>query len=199
MPIAGTPPFSPRADAVQRYLSAREDALLPRFVSRQAIACLWLLLAVYLGSAAAASLVRVPVYASGPAVVLDERVPQAAAGPLPVVAVFLPPTSARQVRVGQKLILDARAGRKRRIARVAAVEAEVRGPDRLLLRFSLSGAAAAAVTRPSVVALARWSGGDARETAAAHAGRVYRAHVEIGACRAISFLPGFGALSGGRE
>jgi len=198
MPIAGTPPSSPKADAVQRYLIAREDALLPRAVSRRAITFLWLLLAAQLGGAGVASLVRVPVFATGPAVVLPGHTHAFSESGAPVVAVFLPKAAAGQLRVGQKIVLDLGDGPDPRIVRVEAVEPEVRGPAQLSKRFLLSGAAAAAVTRPSVVALTRWAADEPRTVPAAHAGSVYRADVEIGARRAVSFLPVVGTLFGGQ-
>jgi hypothetical protein len=203
MPISGPPRHAAGADAVQRYLQAQEEVILPRFVSRRACAALWGLLVALAGAGAATWCVRVPAYVSGPAVVLDGRAvglsPRAgtADDPRPVVAVFLPPESGPRLQVGQRLLLELGGARERSVVSVAAVEVEAQSPAALEKRFSLSGAAAHAVSRPAAVALAKWRAGDDAFAASRHVGSVYRAEVEIGARRAVSLLPLVGAFFGG--
>ena len=70
-----------RPEAVQRYLSAAQQGVLPRFVAPRVLIFLWLLLGLALAGGATAWFAEVPIYTSGQAVVVPPSEPGAAGLP----------------------------------------------------------------------------------------------------------------------
>src|ERR671936_824668 len=93
-----------RQSAITAYKRGREKDVVPRLISWPIIACLWLLLAVFVGMGLLAWYVRVPTYVDGSGIVvahgdrLQLTAPRLRSYPSPltpagepVAVVFLPP------------------------------------------------------------------------------------------------------------
>jgi hypothetical protein len=203
-----------REDAVRHYLQGRDAAVLPRFVSPPTFRCLWAMLGLLVASGVVAWLTPVPVFTSGPAIVVAGR-------SLQVVA-FLPAEQLSRLRVGQHLLLTGESADRPIRAPIVAVAPAICSPESARKAFGLTMGAALAIRQPSAVAIARWAGAGAdpgvdRSTSArprgrrtdidpirkelpasAHAGALYRADVQVGTRRLISFLPLVARFYGGR-
>jgi hypothetical protein len=62
-----------RPEAVRRYAEAREQSVLPKFVSPRIMVALWALVVLLILSGVATWFTSTPVYASGLAIVVDTR------------------------------------------------------------------------------------------------------------------------------
>jgi hypothetical protein len=177
-----------RPEAVQRYLSAAQQGVLPRFVAPRVLFVLWLLLGLLLAAGAAAWFVEVPVYASGQAVVVPPSEPGAAGLPSFLVVAFLPAENLAKLRVGQTALVDF-VGRGERLANpLTAVLPEVSSPAAARQRFGLDAGTAAAVARPSAVAVARLVRWPPATEPASYVGGVYPVEIEVGSRRLLSLF-----------
>jgi hypothetical protein len=138
-----------RPEALAHHRRGEEAVKLPSFVSRRHLLALWAALACLAGLIAFAVLTRVPAYLSAPAVVVA---PARQDGPERVLALF-PPEARAGLRPGARLRIEL-PSLPARVLRVRAVEPRVLAPREVVARFGLTGAAAAAVTGPSVAAAA---------------------------------------------
>lgn len=175
-----------RDTAIRNYTQGRAKSVLPQFSRPRAIALLWILAGVLLCSGLLAWLIRIPIYASGVGIVIDSEAVTRDGSRL---AVFLPAQELSKLRTGQKLFwsFDKTGGRVSRT--LVAIDSEVSSPRSVQTRFNLIGAAAAAITKPVVVAFVNLDPTPGNLPPAALAGSVYRVDVEVGTMRAISLLP----------
>jgi hypothetical protein len=185
-----------RADAVQRYLQGRNETVLPPFVSPRTFLFLWVLLLLLAAGLFLAWLAKVPQYVPGPAVVLAGKGRQLSVRDVAVLA-FLPSDSRSRLRAGQRLWVRFGAAGQRQSLQVVAVEESVLSPEAVERHYRLPAAAAQAVSRPSVVAIARFSGSPEGLPANAHLGAVYPAQIEVGSSRLIALMPFVGHYFGG--
>lgn len=178
-----------RANAVRRYLEGREEAVLPRFVSPRVFLFLWVLFVLFLAGGFAAWSAQVPEYASGCAVVVDGKTRALPVRGAFAVVVFLPPQHLSRLHVGQMLHLTAGPSGERIRKPIVAVDPEISSPQGVEKRFGLRAGAAQAIRQPAAVAMARWQPVSEDLPPSAYVGSVYRADVEVGSRRVISFLP----------
>jgi hypothetical protein len=195
-----------RAGALKRHLQGRGKLVLPAFVSPRSFVFLWMLLALALAAGALAWFANVPLYASGVAVVVDgarARLHNDTAEPTsggategPVLITFLPPAHLARLKAGQPLFLQLDAPRERVRRNLIAVEPELLSPETARERFHLDAGSAAAITRPSAVAVASFEPAPRGLPASAYLGSVYPVDVEIGSQRLPSLLPLIGRFFG---
>jgi hypothetical protein len=178
-----------RADAAQRYLESQAKTVLPRLVSPPVFTCLWILLGLLLMGGGVAWFAQVPIYVSCPAVVVDGRNQFPAVKGDTALVVFLPLESSTRVKNGQPLFVqfDAASGRLRQS--ISFVDLQIISPAAAQQQFALTGAAAAVLTHPAAVAIARLERLPAGPPAAAYVGSVYQVDIEVGARRLVSLLP----------
>lgn len=179
-----------RDAAIRHYALGRTRSVLPQFASAPVRALLWIVAGMLLSFGLLAWLIHIPVYASGLGVVNESLAPGAAeVGEVRRMAILLPDEERSKVRVGQKVFwsFDNRGGRVR--LTLMAIETEVSSPTAVYERFKLTGAAAAGITEPVVVAFVDLESLPANLPASAFAGNVYRIDVEVGRMRALSMLP----------
>lgn len=190
-----------RADAMQRYLQRREEAVLPRFVSPPTWVCLWLLLGLLMAGGLVAWSAKAPVYTSGSALVgnwpgrLDSVYAPREPGEIVVIA-FLPPEYLPRLRAGQSLFLQLERAGGRLGSPVVAVAPEVVSPEAARKLFATNIGDKLDLTQPSAVAIARFEPSHSGLPAAAYLGSVYHVEVEVGSRRVISFLPLIGRFFG---
>jgi hypothetical protein len=167
---------------------------LPRLASPSVFACLWIVLGLLGAGAAAAWFTRLPVFATGIAVVVDGPDGAGAPGPGVALVAFVPAQNLSPLRVGHALLYQAPTGRERRRAPIVWVEPQVMSPAEARRRFALGEGAAAAITEPAVVAVARLEPVTGGPPLSAYVGSVYRVEIEVGSRRPISLLPIVGRL-----
>jgi hypothetical protein len=174
-----------RADAIQRYSSARQAPVFPRLVSPPAFACLWITVALFLTAGLGAWLFKFPIHVSGSATAVKNPNGEI------VILAFFSPEQLPQLRVGQKVLLLSNRG-SRFFGTIIAVNPEVFNP--YVARRQLSGALDLEhlISEPSAVALARTS--RLGFLTDAYLGNIFRAEVEVGSRRIISLLPAIGTF-----
>jgi hypothetical protein len=182
---------------LRHYAAAQEQTVLPRFVRPRVLTYLWLLLGLLTCGAAVAWLARVPIYASGPAAVVALS-GKDGGGRIAVVA-FLPPQNLARVHVGQALLLSVDATGSRLVTRIVAVDPGASSPSALQRRFALTGAAAAIVTQPAGIVLARLDAVPGHLPASAYVGSVFRADIAVGSRRVMALVPIVGRWVDGGE
>ncbi|MGB0384360.1 MAG: hypothetical protein ACPGWR_06005 [Ardenticatenaceae bacterium] len=200
-----------RSDAVQRYIEARQKAILPRFVRPRVFAFMWLLLGLLLMSGVTAWVAQVPIYAPGVAlaVVVDDRVPSSEnerenehenehedenQDQVAVVA-FLPPEQLTHLHRGQTLFLQ--LTEQERVSRsIVAVEPEIMSPAAAQKAFALTDGAAMLIRQPSAVVQVPLEPLPNDWAASVYAGSVYQVEVEVGSRRLVSLLPVVGEFFG---
>lgn len=183
-----------RPEAYRRYIHSREQAVLPRFVSPPTFLFLWMLLGLLAAGGLVAWLAEVPVYAAGPAAVVDGKRLNAASADAAMLVAFLPPGELPGLRAGQRLFVHPDAGGERTSSSILAVEPGITSPEAAAERFGLAPGAAAALTQPAAVAIARFEPAPGGLPAAAYLGSVYQVEVEVGSRRLISLLPVVGGF-----
>jgi hypothetical protein len=185
-----------RPDALRRYVQSRTEPILPHLVSPRMLLGLWILLGLLVVSGFLAWFAQVPVYASGSAVVVDGKGNTSALGDAVLIVVFVPPENLWRLRVGQPLLLPFDQGGKRIGRSIMAIEPEVHSPEMAQRRFALSAGAALAIRQPSAVAMTPLEPLSTGLPAAAYVGSVFRAEIEVGSRRLLSFLPLIGPFFG---
>jgi len=179
-----------RDTAMQRYALGRTKSVLPQFASLRVRTLLWVIAGMLLSSGLLAWLIHIPVYASGLGVMIESRTPGAAeVGDVHRMAVVLPDKERSRVRVGQKVFwsFDNTGGRVR--LTLTAIETQFSSRKAVYERFKITGAAAAAITEPVVVAFVNPEALPDNLPASTYAGNVYHVDVEVGTMRAILMLP----------
>ena len=179
-----------RDTAMQRYVLCRTRSVLPQFASLRITTLLWVIAGMLLSLGLLAWLIHIPVYVSGLGVVIESpRLGAGEVGDVHRMAVVLGDKERSRVRVGQKVFwsFDNRGGRVS--LTLIAIETEVSSIKAVYERFKLTGAAAAGITEPVVVAFVDPEALPDNVPASSYAGNVYRIDVEVGTMRVISMLP----------
>ena len=195
-----------RSDAVQRYIEARQKAILPRFVRPRMFAFMWLLLGLLLISGVTAFRTQVPIYVQGVAVVVhdgvlsseNENKNQDQNQDQMAVVAFLPPEQLLHLHSGQTLFLH--LTEQERVSRsIVAVEPEIISPAAAQKAFGLTEGAAMAIRQPSAVVEVPLQPLPNDWALSVYAGSVYQVEVEVGSRRLVSLLPGVGDFFGESE
>jgi hypothetical protein len=179
-----------RSGAVEAYMQAKAQTVLPRFIAPPAPLCLWLLLGCLFSVSVLAWMARVPVYRNGVATVVnsneredDERI-----------VAFFPPESQSEMRAGQKLSLKLDPAGPPLVITIAAIEPGILSPADARKKFNLDDATARTYQSPATIVIARLGKPSKTLPASAYQGVVVEAQVQIGSQRLITLLPLVGRL-----
>jgi len=178
-----------RVDAIQRYSSSRQAPVFPRLISPPIFVCLWAVLALLLSSGLAAWFFKVPTYVSGSATVVRQT-----NGEIVIVA-FFPPEQLPRLKAGQMLFLSSSSG-GRFSEKIVSLSPEVISPYALRQQLASAGDAARLISEPSAMAIAHPQASTFSLPLGVYVGSVFRAEVEVGAQRLVSFLPAIGSFFG---
>ena len=176
-----------RDTAIRHYALGRARPVLPRFTSPRLTTLLWVIAGMLFGCGLLAWFIRIPIYVSGVGVAIVEDGHR--------VAVFLPEKERSRIQVGQTAFcsFDETGGHTNRT--LLAIESQVSSPASVQARFKLTGAVAAQITKPVVIAFVNLEPSPRDLPASAYTGSVYRVDVEVGRMRALSLLPFVSRLS----
>jgi hypothetical protein len=188
-----------RADAMRRYVSSREEAVLPRWVSPRTFLYLWFLLGLLLVSSLVAWFAKVPVYASGSAIVVRSRGKSQSNRDHLVVAIFFPAQNRPRLQVNQRVVLNLEgmqdAQNKHNFSRsILAVEPAILSPDEAQKQFDFAAGTALTIAQPVVVAIAPLEPLPQGLPTSAYLGSIGKAEVVVGSQRTLSLLPLIGPL-----
>jgi hypothetical protein len=170
-----------------------ENDAVPCLISWPIVVGLWLLLGMFIAAGFLAWHVQVATYVDGSGIVLARGDMLQPAGSETVAVVFLPPDQAAHVRVGMPAGAQIGSGGVYVRGTVAQVEPGIVSPEAARRSYRLDGAGALLIAQPSVVVIVR---SDTTLPAAAYAGSVVTAKVEIGSQRLLALLPGLGKFLG---
>jgi hypothetical protein len=176
-----------RSGALEGYLQAKAQTVLPRFIAPPAPLCLWLLLSCLIAASVLAWLARVPVYRNGIATVVDGRDQYLKNEEL--IVAFFPPESKSEMRTGQNLSLKLDPVGPPLVRAIAVIEPEILSPADARKKFNLDDANARSYQSPAAIAVARLGKPNETLPASAYHGIVVEARIEIGSQRLIALLP----------
>lgn len=178
-----------RSGALEGYMQARAQTVLPRFIAPPAPLCLWLLLGCFITVSVLAWLTPVPVYRNGIATIVDSNGPDQYSKDEELIVAFFPPESKAEIRTGQNLSLKLDPAGPPLVRAIAVIEPGILSPADARKKFNLDDATARAYQRPAAIAIARLGKPDEELPASAYEGVVVEARVEIGSQRLIALLP----------
>jgi len=173
-----------RASALEGYMQAKAQTVLPRFIAPPVPFCLWLLLSCLLAVSVLAWLARVPVYRNGVATVVDANYANEE-----MIVAFFPPESKPEMKAGQNLSLKLDPAGPPVVRTIAAIEPEILSPTEARKKFNLDNTAARSYEFPAAVAVARLGKPGKELPASAYEGAVVEAQLEVGSQRLIALLP----------
>jgi len=183
-----------RSGAVEAYMQARAQAVLPRFIAPPAPLCLWLLLGCVFTVSVLAWLARVPVYRNGIATVVDSSAGDQSLEDEELIVAFFPPESKSEMRTGQKLSFKLDTAGPPLVRTIAVIEPGILSPADARKKFNLDDATARFYQSPAAIAIARLGNPSETLPASAYQGIVVEAQVEIGSQRLVTLLPLVGRL-----
>jgi hypothetical protein len=177
-----------RSGAVEAYMQAKAQTVLPRFIAPPAPLCLWLLLGCLFTVSGLAWLAHVPVYRNGIATVVNSNEDEE------LIVAFFPPESKSEMRAGQNLSLKLDPAGPPLVRTIAAIEPGILSPADARKKFNLDDATARTYQGPAAIVIARLGKPSETLPASAYQGVVVDAQVEIGSQRLITLLPVVGRL-----
>lgn len=183
-----------RHSAIAAYKRGMEKDVVPRLISWPIIACLWLLLGVFIAAGFFAWDIRIPTYVDGSGMILAQGTLAPgdglqADGQESLAVVFLPPDQAGIVRVGMPAGVQVGSAGMLVRSTVVKVEPGVVSPDVARRRYQLDGAGGFLIMQPSVVVIIRLN---TPLPDTAYAGTTVSAKVETGTQRLLALFPGLG-------
>jgi hypothetical protein len=187
MKTSNRPIFRP--EAVRRYAEAREQSVLPKFVSPQIMVALWALVVLLILSGVATWFARTPVYASGLAIVVDAGDKPANLGKGIAVLVLLPPEALPVLDEGKSILIQVNATSKPLEREIVAFEKDASKVDSILEEFALTNHPAVAKGQPAAVAIVRLEDMEGNVLATDYLGTIFRADIQVGSRRIASLLP----------
>ena len=172
-------PFRPAA--LERYLSNREEAVLPHYLGSQTFLTLWLVLALLFSAVLALGLLQVPVHISGTALVT----PMTGDGQAHFLF-LLPPESLAIVTGGQAATVYLQD--RPFDTTITNVETELTNTPAIIEQFHLNPDIDQLPVGPTLIATASMNQHSGSENS------LYRVDVKVGSRRLVSFLPFIGPL-----
>ncbi len=177
-----------RPEAVRRYTEAREQSVLPKFVSPQIMVALWALVVLLILSGVAVWFTSTPVYASGLAIVVDTRNKLANEEGMAILA-LLPPEAQPVLDEGKTILIQVNASSKPLERRVITFEKDISKVNRTLEEFALESHPAVAKAQPGAVAIVRLEDMPGNVPTNNYIGTIFRADMQVGSRRIASLLP----------
>jgi hypothetical protein len=187
MKTSNRPIFRP--EAVQRYAEAREQSVLPKFVSPRIMVALWALVVLLILSGIAVWFTSTPVYASGLAVVVDTRNKLANIEEGTAMLVLLPPEAQPVLDEGKTVLIQVNASSKPLEREIVAFEKDASKVNRTLEEFALENHPAVAKAQPGAVAIVRLEDMPGNVVTNDYIGTIFRADMQVGSRRIASLLP----------
>jgi hypothetical protein len=187
MKTSNRPIFRP--EAVQRYAEAREQSVLPKFVSPRIMVALWALVVLLILSGIAVWFTSTPVYASGLAVVVDTRNKLGNIEEGTAMLVLLPPEAQPVLDEGKTVLIQVNASSKPLEREIVAFEKDASKVNRTLEEFGLENHPAVAKAQPGAVAIARLEDMPGNVPTNDYLGTIFRADMQVGSRRIASLLP----------
>lgn len=143
-----------RQKAWDAYVSKQEQTVLPRFVTPPVFVFLWLFCGLLLVAGGLAWWIEVPTYTAGSGILLQQP------GALPsgktevMALIFLPASHVLSLQKGTAIQLQIDQSGSSGSGRIERVEPGLVSPQEARERYTLTGAAALLITRPSMVVFA---------------------------------------------
>jgi hypothetical protein len=178
-----------RPEAVRRYAEAREQPVLPKFVSPRIMVALWALVVLLILSGVAVWFTSTPVYASGLAVVVDTRNKLANIEEGTAMLVLLPPEAQPVLDEGKTVLIQVNATSKPLEREIVAFEKDASKVNRTLEEFALENHPAVVKVQPAVVAIVRLEDMPGNVPTNDYVGTIFRADIQVGSRRIASLLP----------
>jgi hypothetical protein len=178
-----------RPEAVRRYTEAREQSVLPKFVSPRIMAALWALVGLLILSGVAVWFASTPVYASGLAIVVDTRNKLTNIEEGMAVLVLLPPEAQPVLDEGKTILIQVNASSKPLEREIVAFEKDASKVNSTLEEFALDNHPVVAKAQPAAVAIVRLEDIPGNVPAKDYIGTIFRADMQIGSRRIAFLLP----------
>jgi hypothetical protein len=176
-----------RDEAIKSYIQRRDKDVLPHLVAPSVFLFLWILLGLLLTAGLLAWWVHVPTYLQGSGIIVEQP-PASASGPRTAVAlIFLPATSAQQVRAGLPIRVQLGSTEPALTSKIDQVEPGTLSPQAARTRYALASSLSQILTEPVVVVRVRLGPGIPAQL---YAGSVISAQLQVGSRRVLSLLPG---------
>jgi hypothetical protein len=187
MKTSNRPIFRP--EAVRRYAEAREQSVLPKFVSPQIMVALWALVVLLILSGVAVWFTSTPVYASGLAIVVDTGNKPVNIEEGTAMLVLLPPEAQPVLDEGKTVLIQVNATSKPLKREIVAFEKNASKVNRTLEEFALENHPAVAKAQPAAVAIVRLEDMPGNVVTNDYIGTIFRADMQVGSRRIASLLP----------
>jgi hypothetical protein len=187
MKTSNRPIFRP--EAVRRYAEAREQSVLPKFVSPRIMVALWALVVLLILSGIAVCFTSTPVYASGLAVVVDTRNKLANIEEGMAILALLPPEAQPALDKGKTILIQVNASSKPLEREIVAFEKDASKVNHILEEFALENHPTVAKAQPSAVAIVRLEDMPGNVPTNDYIGTIFRADIQVGSRRIASLLP----------
>jgi len=178
-----------RPEAVRRYTEAREQSVLPKFVSPRIMVALWALVVLLILSGVAIWFTSTPVYASSLAIVVDTRNKLANIEEGMAVLVLLPPDAQPVLDEGKTILIQVNASSKPLEGEIVAFEKDASKVNSTLEEFALDNHPVVAKAQPAAVAIVRLEDIPGNVPANDYIGTIFRADMRIGSRRIAFLLP----------
>jgi hypothetical protein len=178
-----------RPEAVRRYAEAREESVLPKFVSPRIMAALWAILMLLIFSGVAVWFTSMPVYASGLGIVVDTENKTVNIEEGTAILVLLPPEAQPALDEGKTILIQVNPSSKplqRKIVTFAKDASKVNG---ILKEFDLDNHPAVAKVQPAAVAIVQLEDMEGNVLTNDYIGTIFRADIQVGSRRIASLLP----------
>jgi hypothetical protein len=178
-----------RPEAVRRYTEAREQSILPKFVSPQIMVALWTLVVLLILSGVAVWFTSTPVYASGLAIVVDPRNKLSNIEEGMAILTLLPPEAQPALDKGKTILIQVNASSKPLEREIVAFEKDASKVNHILEEFALENHPTVAKAQPSAVAIVRLEDMPGNVPTNDYIGTIFRADIQVGSRRIASLLP----------
>ena len=178
-----------RPEAVRRYTEAREQSVLPKFVSPRVTVALWTIVVLLILSGVTVWFTSTPVYASGLAIVVNTGNKSANIEEGTAILVLLPPEAQPALDEGKTILIQVNASSKPLEREIVTFEKDASKVSRILEEFALDNHPAVAKAQPAAVAIVRLEDMEGNVPANDYVGTIFRAAMQVGSRRVASLLP----------
>lgn len=182
-----------RQDAVQAYERGRNKDVVPRLITWPIVACLWVLIGLFIAAGFVAWRVEIPTYVDGSGVLVSASKAGESGGDGTVAVLFLPPAQAAQVHEGLPVDIQIGSTGLHVPCEIEQVRPGVFSPDTVQASYGLSGPELAAITQPSGILVVKPY---TSLPASQYSGSLITARVQTGSQRLLALLPGIQRLLG---
>jgi hypothetical protein len=178
-----------RPEAVKRYTEAREQSVLPKFVSPRIAAAFWTIVVLLILSGVALGFTSIPVYASGPAIVVDAENKSVNIEEGTALLVLLPPEAQPALEEGKTILIRGNPSSPSREGKIVTFAKDASESNSILEEFDLDNHPAVAKAQPAEVAIVRLEDMQGNLSTNDYIGASFRADIQVGSRRIASLLP----------